>query len=293
MLEAFLASISVRDLRMALCNLMPGAKLSAHRKKADLMDEILRLVDVDVAMHGDMCRYVLALTTKVHIDIMIRCFASHHAKTKAESIDAFIRLDAATRRHGRADRRSADHQYDGTAELQLVPYDSVDELADPHQTVVIWERSRLRRRLWRAWEKAARKKANSRAIIAAIDFVLDQSSPCRSLLDFQRDVARIANVRLDRRAALAFFHRRVNMALQKKLRRRRPQRKLQKFVVNADVLPHYEKERLMMWENDTWLWKHATLDGPAIRRHKKKIAKRAAAPDHAQPTTPDPDGLYV
>ena len=33
-------------------------------------------------------------------------------------------------------------------------------------------------------------------------------------------------------------------------------------------------------------------DGPAIRRHKKKIEKRAAAQD-AQPMTPESDGLYV
>ena len=75
--------MSVRDLKIALRALIPGAKMSASRK-ADLMDEILRLADVDVAMHGDMCRYVLATTTKSDIDMMIRCFGSHCAKTKAE-----------------------------------------------------------------------------------------------------------------------------------------------------------------------------------------------------------------
>ena len=87
-----------------------------------------------------------------------------------------------------------------------------------------------------------------------------------------------------------FFHRRLNLASQKWWRRR-TKRKLQKFVVHADVLPHFEKEMLMMWENDTWQWTHSTLDGPLIRRHKKTLAKRVGPLEDSQPKTPESDGL--
>ena len=299
LLEGLLASMPVRALKTAIRTLNPGARTSSSRK-ADLLDATMRLLDVDSAMHENTCRYVLATTTttKAHIDMLIRCFCPHSAATKAESIAAFIRLDAANRRHGGADRRSVDN--DSTAEHELVPYDPVENVADQ---VVIWRRPRLQRMLWRGWKKAARKaakaaqkKADSRAIISAIDAVLAQKSACLSVKAFQRQVVRVAKVQLDRTAALIFFHRRLKMALHK-LHRQMPKRKLpckRKFKnvgVNAGDRLHFEQETLLMWANDTCPCKHATLDNPLIRRHRNKLVKREAALD-AEPGTPESDGLY-
>ena len=85
MLEALLASSCVRDLKMALRTLIPGAKLSASRK-AGLMNEILRLAGKDAVLHGEACRYLLATTTKSHIDMMIRCLGSRHAKQRLNQL---------------------------------------------------------------------------------------------------------------------------------------------------------------------------------------------------------------
>ena len=298
----------VRALKTAIRTLNPGARTSSSRK-ADLLDVLMRLLDGDSAMHEKTCRYVLATTTKAHIDMLIRVFGAHSAATKAESIAAFIRLDAATRRPGGADRQSADN--DGTAEHQLVPYDPV-EIETVADQLVIWRRRpRLQKMLWRGWKKAtqkaarkAQRKSDSRAIISAIDTVLEQSSPCLSLISFQKDVARAAKVQLDSDAALVFFHRRLKMAFRKlprehpmhkmPKRKKKPKHTQQNFgvVVHAGDGRHFEHEKLAMWANDTWPKKHAMLDNPGIRRHRKKVAKREAATQDAQPGTPESDGLY-
>ena len=308
LLEGLLASMPVRALKTAIRTLNPGARTSSSRK-ADLLDVLMRLLDGDSAMHEKTCRYVLATTqpTKAHIDMLIRVFGAHSAATKAESIAAFIRLDAATRRPGGADRQSADN--DGTAEHQLVPYDPVEVEKVADQLVIWRRRPRLQRMLWRGWKKAtqkaarkAQRKSDSRAIISAIDTVLEQSSPCLSLISFQKDVARAAKVQLDSEAALVFFHRRLKMAFRKlprkhpiarmPKRKKHPKRTLPNFVVHAGDGRHFEHEKRAMWENDTWPKKHAMLDNPLIRSHRNKLAKREAAQQDAQPGTPESDGLY-
>ena len=239
--------------------------------------------------------------------MLIRVLGAHSAATKAESIAAFIRLDAATRRPGGADRQSADS--DGTAEHQLVPYDPVEVEKVADQLVIWRRRPRLQKMLWRGWKKATRKaakkaqrKADSRAIISAIDAVLEQSSPCLSLISFQRDVARAAKVQLDSEAALVFFHRRLKMALRKlprehpiarmPKRKKHPKRTLPNFIVHAGDGRHLEHEKLAMWENDTWPRKHAMLNNPLIRSHRNKLAKREAAQQDAQSGNSESDGLY-
>ncbi len=288
MLAPLLQSNSVRDIREALREFLPDANRS--NRKADLCDEILQRVHKDATLHANICRFFLGTTTKAHIDMLLRCVGAIHAKTKADSIAAFIREDADFRRHADDPQAPGDRRHDDIPQASPSLHHAYDNEELGFQVVAYTPtlcRSQLRRRLWRAWGKAYQKKAQSRAIKHAIDAVLKKSSPCRTLIDFQRDVARVAGVRLDRGAALVFFHRRLKLALQKRQKRRRPRRKPNRFIVHADALPHFETEKLMMWENDTWLMKHCMLDEPAIRRHNNKVCWETDPP-----TSPESDGLY-
>jgi hypothetical protein len=103
------------------------------------------------------------------------------------------------------------------------------------------------------------------------------SSPCRTIRNFQKEVAREARVNLDRGVAHQFFHRRLKLALQKQNQHRMRRKRKQKHILHVGMVPHVEQEKQLMWKNDTWLWKHALLQTTAIRRHETTMQRRLQA----------------
>ena len=92
-LHKLLAGCVRWDLQCVLLEVTSCIRLS-QKRKADLILEIEKTASMSADSHAKICRFLLKLKTKAQIDMLIWSSMQARTKTRAASVDAFIRADA-------------------------------------------------------------------------------------------------------------------------------------------------------------------------------------------------------
>ena len=263
LLRRTLDTCSAEAIKHVMVQAMP-IMAAPRRKKDILIEELMTYARGSDSSHARVCKGVLALLTVPAMKAAIRSstLGGRLPSKRADLIAAFISASLGVAAASQPASSSSTQPFNpGVAA-------SSTDIGHRELVVVTTDAGKLRKRLGRMWEKAARKAARfsrrqtlSRKVVKALKAVVGRGSG-ESVKNIRDKVSKAAGVDLTRGHARAFFERQLTKRFMNPKKKRRLASKksaLPKVWCRLDSNPvreRQERDAMDMEDAFSWVLRH-------------------------------------
>ena len=249
------------QLKELIVDVIPTEVFPSGTKPA-LIEKLIQYVEHN-GPHGYRC--VLSKFSKRQIDTLL----SRGGKTKDQSMEMFRAVDqlgsVATTPAAPSDGKTPPDSY-----LAIVPYGAPE---DSDMPLVSFSGPSCRKRLIKRWKKLWRRKVLSQKLVEQLRKVMTTEGVAEwTIKEIHIQVIKQMGVNFGterKRNMYVYFHKKLQQMLRKMkpLRKKKNSKKKKKknkkrppikVTANPDANREW-RERLAMWDDDTWFLKHALL----------------------------------